>query len=163
MYQLSVLLHLLGAVIWIGGMLSLALVVVPVAREYPPPERAALLDAIGRRFRRVGWLAVLLLVLTGPFAAAYHGLTWESLRDGTIFANRFGQLLGLKVVAVAAMVGVTALHDFVAGPASARALGRDGAAPAPARARTAWLARLGMLLALVVLALGVLVARGLPA
>jgi uncharacterized membrane protein len=35
MYQLSVFLHLLGAVIWIGGMLSLALVVVPVARGFP--------------------------------------------------------------------------------------------------------------------------------
>jgi hypothetical protein len=105
---------------------------------------------------------VLLLVLTGPFAAAYHGLTWESLRNGTIFANRFGQVLGLKVVVVAAMVAVTALHDFVVGPSSVRALGRAGAGAAPARARGTWLARLGMLLALVVLALGVLVARGLP-
>jgi quercetin dioxygenase-like cupin family protein len=39
MYQLSVLVHILSAIIWVGGIFFLALVVVPVARRLPPADR----------------------------------------------------------------------------------------------------------------------------
>ena len=58
LYHLSVFLHILSAIIWIGGMLFLALVVVPTTRGLPPSERAALFGAVGRRFRRVGWICI---------------------------------------------------------------------------------------------------------
>jgi hypothetical protein len=45
-YQLGVLVHVLSAIVWIGGMLFLALVGVPAIRGLAPDERARLFDAI---------------------------------------------------------------------------------------------------------------------
>jgi uncharacterized membrane protein len=62
-------LHVLGAIVWIGGMLFIALVLVPVVRRLEPLERARLVQAIGLRFRTVGWIVVHDFVL-GPRAGA---------------------------------------------------------------------------------------------
>jgi uncharacterized membrane protein len=62
-YQLSVFLHILSAIVWIGGILFLALVVVPAMRGLPPAERAALSGAVGRRFRTVGWACIGVVVV----------------------------------------------------------------------------------------------------
>ncbi len=169
MYQLSVLVHLLAATVWVGGMLFLALVAVPATRGLPPAERGALIGALGRRFRVVGWACVALLVVTGTINTAYRGVTWGSVASGRLLESEFGRLLALKLAVVAGMVAVTAYHDFVVGPASLRLLerhtGSDAATTAEVarlRRRASWLARLGTLLALLILALAVALVRGLP-
>ncbi len=59
-------LHLLAAITWVGGMLFIALVFVPVTRRPPDPAlRGRLVREAGRRFRSVGWIALGLLVLSG--------------------------------------------------------------------------------------------------
>jgi uncharacterized membrane protein len=163
-YQLSVYLHILGAMVWVGGMLFLSLVVVPVARRLPPGERAQLLDAIGRRFRVVGWSCVALLIVTGIINSGYRGVTWGSLASGAILDTSFGRLLCLKLALVGAMVVVTALHDFVLGPRSTRALvaSPDAATSAAGRRAMRWLAVLGLLLALLVVAVASMLVRGVP-
>lgn len=159
MYQALLLVHLLAAMLWVGGLWFVVLVVAPATRQLPPAERAALFAAVGRRFRVVGWVALGLLVLTGLGLAGYRGvyvrLASRVYPDGT-----FDTLLLAKVVAVALMLGASALHDFKQGPAVARLRG----APDARRARrgAAWLARLTGLLALVVVALAVALSRGLP-
>src|SRR5689334_7333788 len=58
-YLLNVTLHVLAAMLWLGGMLSLALVGAPVLRQVDPPAlRAELFTRIGRRLRGVGWGAI---------------------------------------------------------------------------------------------------------
>ena len=166
MYELSVFLHILSAMGWVGGMLFLALVVVPVGRRLPPGERAALLHAVGQRFRAVGWTFVTILVITGIINVSYRGVAWGSFFSAEFYATTFGRLLTLKLLVVAAMVALTALHDFVVGPATTRALARECPAAAPdlgrLRRRGAWLARTSLLLALVIVALAVMLVRGLP-
>ena len=65
MYQWVVFAHIIAAIAWIGGMLFVALVLVPVLRRGPRELRAALLDRVGRRFRTVGWAAIAVLLVTG--------------------------------------------------------------------------------------------------
>jgi len=44
-------LHVLGAALWVGGQLTVSLVVLPLARRSLDDERrATLLTAVGRRF-----------------------------------------------------------------------------------------------------------------
>jgi uncharacterized membrane protein len=160
--QLSVFLHLLAALVWVGGMLFLALVAVPVARQRPQAERAALMDALGRRFRAVGWAAVAVLLGTGLLNAALRGVSWESVVSGRFFAGPFGQLLTAKVLAVLAMLALSAWHDFVVGPASTRSAGADATSAAALRRRASWIGRANAALSLVVVALAVLLARGTP-
>jgi copper resistance protein D len=165
-YQLSVFVHLLSAVVWVGGMLFLALVIVPAIRHLPPAERGALLSAVGRRFRTIGWLCIALLIATGMLNAGYRGLTWDLVLSGRFLEGWFGQVLAIKLALVAAMIGLSAYHDFVVGPSATRLLERGDPSTAGLamrlRRRASLLGRLNALLALAVIALAVLLMRGLP-
>lgn len=170
MYQLSVFVHIVSAIAWVGGMLCFALVVVPVARRLPPRERGTLVGAMGRRFRTVGWVCIALLIATGLINSGYRGVTWAAVWTGDLFGSPFGRLLAAKLILVAVMLVLSAVHDFVVGPASSRAYEEAGAPPSPAllaamavsRRRAAWLARVNTLVALVVVALAVMLVRGIP-
>lgn len=181
LYQLSVFLHILSAIIWIGGMLFLALVIVPTTRDLPPADRAALFGAVGRRFRTVGWVCIVILLATGTVNATYRGVTWDNLFSATLWSSPFGMTLALKLGVVVVMLALSAYHDFVIGPRSVRlaeAAARHGpekpALPSMGHStnalaevhRTRRLAsrigRLEAILALVVLALAIMLVRGAP-
>lgn len=131
-------LHVLAAVTWVGGMIFIALVLVPVTRRLDDPAlRARLVHQVGVRFRTVGWIALGLLVLTGL------GNLWQ--RPYLLGAPRLHWKLGL--VALALILSV--LHDFVLGPRA----GLPGADPA-LRVRASWLARVNLLMVLVIVVLG---------
>jgi putative copper export protein len=182
LYQLSVFLHILSAVIWIGGMLFLALVVVPATRGLPPAERAALFGVLGRRFRAVGWACIAVLLVTGVVNAAYRGVTLENVGSAALWSSPFGTTLALKLGVVALLLGLSAYHDFVIGPRSVRLLepatGRgpdDVGSPrtppdrpdvlqeaARLRRRASLIGRAEAILALVVLVLAIMLVRGVP-
>ena len=131
-------LHVAAALTWVGGMLFVALVLVPVTRRLEDPLlRRRLMHEAGVRFRAVGWMAMGLLVATG--------LVNIWLRPELLTLTRFWT----KVVLVALAIVLSALHDFVLGP---RAGHRD--APPSIRVWASWLARVNLLLVLAVVYLG---------
>lgn len=129
--------HVLAAITWIGGMLFVALVLVPVTRREDPALRVRLFHAVGVRFRTVGWIAVGLLVATGLGNLWLNPYLWAS--------PRLHWKLGL--VALALILAI--LHDFVLGPRA----GAPGADPS-VRIRASWLARINVLVVLVIVLLG---------
>lgn len=130
--------HVLSVITWLGGMLFIALVLVPVTRRLDDAAlRTRLVQDAGRRFRAVGWIALLLLVVTGLLSL------W--LRPFLLSTPRFQWKVGL--VALALVLSV--LHDFVLGPRA----GAPGADPA-LRVRASWVARANVLVVLVIVALG---------
>ena len=130
--------HVLSAITWVGGMLFIALVLVPVTRGLGDPGlRTRLVQAAGRRFRTIGWIALGLLVATGL------GNLW--FRPVLLGSPRFHWKLGLVVLAL--ILG--AFHDFVLGPRA----GAPGADPA-VRLRASWIARVNLLVAVVIVLLG---------
>lgn len=165
MCHVSVFLHVLSAVVWIGGLLFLALAAIPVARRLPEPLRAEVVAALGHRFRPVAWICVALLVATGTANLAYRGVTWESVLTGRLWESPFGRVLAWKLIMVAAMVALSAWHDFVLGPASTelvRSANPDEQRRAALRRRAAWVGRVNALLALGILATAVMLVRGVP-
>ena len=164
LYHLSVFVHILSAIIWIGGMFFLALVVVPVTRGLPPADRAMLFGAVGRRFRTVGWICIALLLVTGTINAAYRGVTWANLFSSELWGSPFGTTLALKLAVVGLMLALSVYHDFVLGPRSVE-LARSGGAPQQAerlRKRASMLGRAEAILALVVVILAIMLVRGVP-
>lgn len=165
LYLLSVWLHILTATLWIGGMLFLAFVLVPVIRRLKDREAAvALVHETGVRFRFVGWGCLGLLLLTGIVNLISRGFGWRDVWSGRILEGPFGQALGLKLLLVAIILLISLLHDFVVGP-QATALGQvNPASPRAVRLRrqASWLGRLNLLLAFAVVALGVMLVRGWP-
>ncbi|MGA7228776.1 MAG: hypothetical protein WBZ40_01390 [Acidimicrobiia bacterium] len=67
-------LHLLGATVWIGGLIVMGTTVSAV-RSVSDDRRV--LRAIARRFGVVSWTAMGLLVVTGAILSADHG--WDSV------------------------------------------------------------------------------------
>jgi putative copper export protein len=152
-------------------MLFVALVVVPTTRGLAPAERAALFGAIGRGFRTVGWACIAMLIVTGTVNVAYRGVTWETLFTAALWRSPFGSTLALKLGVVAVMLGLSLYHDFVIGPRSVRILEQAARASGPPkllreagrlRRRASILGRVEAILALLVLALAVILVRGVP-
>lgn len=130
-------LHVLAAITWIGGMLFIALVLVPITRPLDPALRTRLIQVSGQRFRTISWIALALLVASGLASLA--------ARPYLLQVPRFHVKLGLVVVVLILSV----FHDFVLGPRA----GAPNADPA-LRRRASWLARVNLALVLVIVALG---------
>lgn len=164
MYQLSVFVHVVSAVVWVGGMLFLALVIAPATRQMPPAERGPLFSIVGRRFRTIGWVCIALLIATGIANVAFRGVTWGDVASGRLLTSDFGRVLTAKLAVIAVMIALSLAHDLLLGPASAAArpdpvlLQRAAAL----RRRAALVGRVNTLLARLVLALAVALVRGLP-
>lgn len=74
MYTAIKLLHLISAIVWLGGMTFMLLALRPaLAEQLPPPQRLPLLAAVLRRFFALVWGAVALLLLSGGFMMSQAG------------------------------------------------------------------------------------------
>lgn len=65
-------LHLLGVVVWVGGMFFAHVALRPAATALPPPQRLPLLAATLTRF--VSWVAVAVLAILGSGAWLMHAM-----------------------------------------------------------------------------------------
>ncbi len=161
-FLVSMWLHLLTAMVWIGGLSFMSMVLVPVLRQPAlRPQAAVLLRTAGRKFMRVAYASLVTLVVTGT-ANLY-------LKGGGSFAaftadTAYGRVLMTKIALVVVVLALAVYHDFVVGPAAARAMESDpsGAAAQRLRARASWLGRVNMLLSLVIMTLALFLVRGLP-
>jgi uncharacterized membrane protein len=163
-YQWVVFVHIVAAVIWIGGMLFLPLVLVPVLRRQQPSLRMALLDATGRRFRTIGWIAIAVLLASGVWNLHNRRLGWDVIFSPDLVRGEFGRVLAIKLILIAAVLVLSLLHDFRVGPASTRAAlaNPDGNRAERLRRTASWIGRANALLALIIIWLGVALVRGLP-
>jgi uncharacterized membrane protein len=144
---LSLWLHLLGIVTWIGGLMYQAHVLVPAARRDVAPLAAAL-----RRGRRVTWIAIALVAATGLYNVTWLGPLERMLESGAAL------LLAAKFMLVLVAVAVAGQRDFAQVPRLARAVAA-GDDPQPALSAIVWLDRVVLLLAVVIVYLGLAVSR----
>ena len=78
MHLFFVWLHILAAAIWIGGMVFLALVLVPVVRRPEYRDHAwRLVHLTGTRFRWVGWVCLGILAVSGFVNLDFRGIGWR--------------------------------------------------------------------------------------
>lgn len=160
-HYLTVGLHVLAAVLWLGGMFFLAVVGAPVLRRVEPPAlRAQLFRQLGMQFRWVGWVAIGVLLMTGILNLHFRGLlAADVLLSAPFWKSGYGSALAVKLTSVAVMLGLSAAHDFVLGPAASQAA-PDSPHARALRRRSAWVARVNVVVGLVLLAAAVRLARG---
>ena len=161
-YYANVVVHVLAAMLWLGGMFFFGIVGAPVLRSLEPPElRQQLFHRLGLRFRTVGWWAIAVLLLTGLINMYYRGwLQWDGvLGAATFWHTAPGHALLLKLGAVTTMLVVSAIHDFSLGPRAGLATaGSPGAILL--RRRAVILARINALMGVLVVIAAVRLARG---
>lgn len=164
LYVLSVWLHIVAATIWLGGMLFLVLVVVPWLRRGGRVDAAALLRETGTRFSRVAWVCFAVVLTTGTFNLWIRGVRLADFGRGEWLGSPFGKTVLVKLGAFSLVLVASAVHDFVLGPRATAAIAADPRSAEAQRGRreASVLGRVNVLLALILVAAGVMLVRGVP-
>jgi copper resistance protein D len=105
--------HLLAAIVWVGGTIALVFVAVPAVQRLEGEARGRLLREFGRRWRPIGWSALGIAIVTGAIMASRAGAF-----DTT--PTRFDWVLAVKGALVGLLVAGAYLHDYVLGPGLSR-------------------------------------------
>ena len=157
MDTIIVALHVLAAVTWVGGMIFLSLVLAPLVRSRKAaPEFMALFRSAALRFRPLVWIAMLILVSTGPMLLSRRGI---HVTDPASWPR----IVTVKLALVSLLLFLTLLHDLLLGPRVSRV------SEIPESQRTSgeqmvfktarWLPRVSLLLALCVVIAAAVLAR----
>lgn len=107
-------LHVVSAMTWVGGQLTISAMVLPVVRRLLSVEdRRPVLTGVGRRFGMFTVVAFLpLQVGTGILLAWHKGVTLSSLAD-----PGYGRTLAAKLVAFALVMVAAGGHGWAMGTA----------------------------------------------
>ena len=123
--ELVVWIHLLAAMVWVGGLVFLGLVAVPASRTVSGSvERAQLIRSIGRRFAVLALFALGVAVITGWWLASRSLEGWSAL-----VTTSYGRLLLFKIALVGVGLVLTLVHILALGPAMSAARARSSPAP----------------------------------
>jgi len=105
--EVVVIVHLLAAMVWVGGSVALVFAGVPAIRVLEGEPRGRALKELGLRWRPLGYGALLVAVLTGVVLASH---------DRGEGRSPFDTVLWVKIGLTAALVVVSYLHNYVYGP-----------------------------------------------
>lgn len=132
--SVAVFLHLLGAAVWVGGLVFLGIAAGVARATIPERERIEFFRLMGRRFLAVAGVAALLLAITGAILVDDRFGGFGDLDTGS-----GGGLVIAKTIVFAAVVALAIFHSFVLGPRMRRlrAQALDGGAEAQRALRRA--------------------------
>lgn len=162
-YWISVYLHILLALVWIGSMVFLGIGILPLLRREEYRNLAPrFLTLVGIRLRYLGWTAILGLIVTGLFNLHFRGVLFSQLLSTSFWSTPYGRILGTKLLFVLLLVGVTLIHDLALGPAATRILEEAPDSPKALRLRkqASLLGRVAVGLSLVILYWAIRLVRG---
>lgn len=163
MYHLSVFIHIISAIFWIGGMLFTAGVLVPASRhELLKDKKGAFFTLIGKKFSRISWVLFIILIVTGITNLLMSGYSSDVLLTASFWTDIFQGNLFIKLLLFAAVLIISGIHDFYAGPKAAELMDKQHDQPQTKRMRkfSSWLGRLNLLLGLIILYYAMRLLRG---
>jgi uncharacterized membrane protein len=119
LHVMSLFLHLMATVIWVGGLVVMSLILFPVIQTKAKPDEAmqsplsGVIDAWQKRFVPLSNLSLVVLVVTGTYQMAisphYQGFM--------VLNNAWSQMIFIKHIAAIAMVGIGVFMQSVLFPA----------------------------------------------
>jgi uncharacterized membrane protein len=105
--EVIVIIHLLAAMIWVGGSVALVFAGVPAIRILEGEPRGRAMRELGLRWRPLGYSALGVAAITGVVLASDD---WSEGR------SPFKTVLWVKVALSVALITVSYLHNYVYGP-----------------------------------------------
>jgi putative copper export protein len=152
-FKFSLMLHVIAAIFWVGGMLFLSLVVVPFLKTIEDEEkRSQIYQVMGTKFRFWGWIAIAILLVTGPLNLYLIGIPPGVIFDPAFHGYGYGWTLMAKLGLVFIIVVSSLVHDFWLGPRA-----RHSARYAKL---AMYLGRSNLIIALIIVALAVFLRAG---
>lgn len=156
-YFITVFMHILAASIWIGGMIFLALVLLPSIKNHP--DKALLIHTAGLKFRTIGWVVLAVLLVTGLLNMHFRQVefSWEGLTG-----NSFGRMVFYKLLIFTVTVLISVFHDFYIGTTATRLWMNKTNEKQIQKFRlwARWAGRINLILALIAAGIGIALVRG---
>lgn len=162
-YYLSVFIHILSAIFWIGGMLFTAAVLVPASRHrLLAAKKGPFFALVGKKFSRISWVLFGVLLITGITNLLARGYALGDLAASSFWSSPFGGDLLIKLHLFGVVLILSGIHDFYAGPRAATLMEEQPGAPQTRRFRklSSWIGRLNLLLGLGILYYAMKLLRG---
>ncbi|HET8912473.1 MAG TPA: copper resistance protein CopC [Ktedonobacteraceae bacterium] len=100
-------LHLLGAALWVGGMLYIVSSYLPVLKKLNLGERTNSLITLLPYYSPWAVAGIVILAITGPFSASFHMTSWMQF-----LTTAYGRALLVKIVLVGLLMLTSAIHVF---------------------------------------------------
>ena len=100
--------HIVGAGLWVGGLLTLAIVLPPILTEVSGQNRSRVAAQTIRRFSVLALAGVTLALTTGLVLAAWHVPSFDALVDSV-----YGLVLSVKTLAILFALGLGGLTRYV--------------------------------------------------
>lgn len=148
-------LHMLATVAWIGGLVAIAILVLPAAKKTLPSETyAKFLEQLQRRLDPLGWLSLAVLLATGLFQMSANP-NYEGFLS---ISNRWAVSMLLKHILFIGMIGISAYLTWVILPglrriAMKQAKGLEGESSEHLQNREVLMLRFNLVLGVLILAL----------
>jgi copper transport protein len=98
-------LHLVAAALWVGGMMYIATIYLPVLGKYSLVERTRSLLTVIPYFSPLAVAGVLLMAVTGPFNATFRLSAWDQF-----LTTAYGRTLVVKMLLVGGLLLTSAIH-----------------------------------------------------
>src|SRR5712692_1354392 len=98
-------LHLLAAALWVGGMIYIAAVYLPVLAKQGLADAARSLVTVLPYFSILAIAGVVIMSATGPFSATVHLNSWSQF-----FQTAYGRALLIKIALVGGLLLTSAVH-----------------------------------------------------
>ena len=116
--KVALFLHVISAIFWVGGMLFITLVVAPFLKTMPnPADRSKVYQFVGRKYRLLGWIAIIILLVTGPVLLyTIYGISMPDIFLTSLHSTPIGKTLSIKLTLVVVIVLSSLIHDFWLGP-----------------------------------------------
>ncbi len=163
LYYLSVFIHIVSAIFWIGGMLFTAAVLVPASRDkLLRNKKGAFFTLVGVKFSRLSWILFAVLFITGITNLLARGFHLQDFVSAPFWQSGLGDALAVKLHLFAVVLVISGIHDFYAGPKAAELIDRSPGKPETRRFRklSSWLGRINLLLGLAILYYAMKMVRG---
>ena len=110
------------------------------------------------------WVVFALVLSTGTLNLWVRGVRPANFTDADWLASPFGSTVLAKLALFATVIALSLVHDFVLGPRATAAIAADPRSAEAARLRrqASWMGRANVILALLLVAAGVMLVRGVP-
>ncbi len=110
-------LHLLSTSLWVGGIIFIAITLMPAIWGHEATDRAQTLVKLLPRFSAIALVGVTVASLSGSFNADVQLTSWNQFLDTT-----YGRTLIVKILLALGMIAISAYHAFRLRPQLSREL-----------------------------------------
>ncbi len=96
----------------------ISLIIAPFLMTLPTAaDRSKIYQVVGKKFRLYGWIAIIILLVTGPIILyQLHGVWPHAIFTPELHGSPLGRALSIKLAFIVLLLISSLVHDFWLGP-----------------------------------------------